>query len=32
VISSEDDIKDILDKVKIETEAILEDDKIAGLH
>jgi len=32
VISSEDDIKDILDKVKIKTEAILEDDKIAGLH
>ena len=32
VISSEDDIKDILDKVKIETEAILEDDKIVGLH
>jgi kynurenine 3-monooxygenase len=32
VISTEDDIKDILDKVKTETEAILEDDKIAGLH
>ena len=32
VLSSEDDIKDILDKVKIETEAILEDDKIVGLH
>ncbi len=31
VISTEDDIKDILDKVKTETEAILEDDKIAGL-
>ncbi|WP_282043650.1 FAD-dependent oxidoreductase [Winogradskyella flava] len=25
-------LKDILDKVKTETEAILEDDKIAGLH
>ena len=32
VISTSDDIKDILDKVKTETEAILEDDKIAGLH
>lgn len=32
VISTEDDIKDILDKVKTETEAILEDDRIAGLH
>ena len=32
IISTEDDIKDILDKVKTETEAILEDDKIAGLH
>ncbi|MEM5564092.1 NAD(P)/FAD-dependent oxidoreductase [Psychroserpens sp. AS72] len=32
VISTEDDIKDILDKVKTETEAILEDDKIAGLR
>lgn len=32
VISSEDNLKDILDKVKIETEAILEDDRIAGLH
>lgn len=31
VISTEDDIKDILDKVKTETEAILEDDRIAGL-
>ncbi|WP_299111339.1 NAD(P)/FAD-dependent oxidoreductase [uncultured Winogradskyella sp.] len=32
IISTDDDINDILDKVKIETEAILEDDKIAGLH
>lgn len=32
IISTEDDIKDILDKVQSETEAILEDDKIAGLH
>lgn len=32
VISTSDDITDILDKVKTETEAILEDDKIAGLH
>ncbi|MBT8244080.1 MAG: FAD-dependent monooxygenase [Winogradskyella sp.] len=32
VITTDDDIKDILDKVKTETEAILEDDKIAGLH
>ncbi|WP_430466686.1 FAD-dependent oxidoreductase [Winogradskyella ouciana] len=32
VISTEDDINDILDKVKTETEAILEDDRIAGLH
>ncbi|ARV10274.1 kynurenine 3-monooxygenase [Winogradskyella sp. PC-19] len=32
IISTEDDIKDILDKVKTETDAILEDDKIAGLH
>jgi kynurenine 3-monooxygenase len=32
VISTDDDIKDILDKVKTETDAILEDDKIAGLH
>ena len=31
VISTEDDIKDILDKVTSETEAILEDDRIAGL-
>ena len=29
VISIDDDIKEILDKVKTETEAILEDDKIA---
>ncbi len=32
VISKDDDIKDILDKVKTETEAILEDDRVAGLH
>ena len=32
IISTDDDIKDILDKVKTETEAILEDDKIAGLR
>lgn len=32
IISTEDDIKDILDKVQSETEAILEDDRIAGLH
>jgi len=32
VISTSDDITDVLDKVKTETEAILEDDKIAGLH
>jgi kynurenine 3-monooxygenase len=32
IISTSDDIKDILDKVKTETEAILEDDKVAGLH
>ncbi|WP_407556181.1 FAD-dependent oxidoreductase [Winogradskyella sp. 4-2091] len=31
VISSEDNLKDILDKVNAETEAILEDDRIAGL-
>lgn len=31
IISMEDDINDILDKVKQETEAILEDDRIAGL-
>jgi kynurenine 3-monooxygenase len=31
VISSDDDLKNILDKVKTETEAILEDDRIAGL-
>lgn len=31
IISSEDDLKDILEKVKRETEAILEDDRIAGL-
>ena len=31
IISTKDDIKIILDKVKRETEAILEDDKIAGL-
>ncbi|MFD1063199.1 FAD-dependent oxidoreductase [Winogradskyella litorisediminis] len=32
VISAEDDIKDVLEKVKEETEAILEDDRIAGLY
>jgi kynurenine 3-monooxygenase len=32
VISASDDIKDILDKVKIETEAILDDHKVAGLR
>ncbi|WP_033960992.1 FAD-dependent oxidoreductase [Psychroserpens jangbogonensis] len=32
IISTEDDIKDILDKVNTETEAILQDDRIAGLH
>ena len=32
IISTEDDIKDILDKVQSETEAILQDDRIAGLH
>ncbi|MEP5255548.1 MAG: NAD(P)/FAD-dependent oxidoreductase [Winogradskyella arenosi] len=32
VISSEDNLKDILDKVNAETEAILEDDRIAGLY
>ena len=31
VISTSDDINEILDKVKTETEAILEDDRIAGL-
>ncbi|REG90050.1 FAD-dependent oxidoreductase [Winogradskyella sediminis] len=31
IISSDDDLKDILDKVNAETEAILEDDRIAGL-
>ncbi|NRD20906.1 FAD-dependent monooxygenase [Winogradskyella eckloniae] len=31
IISSEDDLKDILYKVNAETEAILEDDRIAGL-
>ncbi|NRD23155.1 FAD-dependent monooxygenase [Winogradskyella litoriviva] len=31
IISSEDNLKDILEKVKVETEAILEDDRIAGL-
>jgi len=31
IISSEDDLNDILDKVNAETEAILEDDRIAGL-
>nr|WP_179334365.1 NAD(P)/FAD-dependent oxidoreductase [Winogradskyella costae] len=32
IISPEDGLKDILKKVKAETEAILEDDRIAGLH
>ncbi|WP_340154642.1 NAD(P)/FAD-dependent oxidoreductase [uncultured Winogradskyella sp.] len=32
IISSEDNLKDILEKVKVETEAILEDDRIAGLQ
>nr|WP_179321294.1 FAD-dependent monooxygenase [Winogradskyella helgolandensis] len=32
IISPEDNLKEILEKVKTETEAILEDDKIAGLH
>ena len=32
VISTTGDMKAILDKVKTETEAILENDKIAGLH
>jgi len=32
IITTDDDIKDILDKVKTETEAILEDDRVAGLH
>ncbi|MUU77958.1 FAD-dependent oxidoreductase [Winogradskyella endarachnes] len=31
IISLEDDLKEILDKVNAETEAILEDDRIAGL-
>lgn len=31
IISVEDDIKDIFDKVKTETEAILQDDRVAGL-
>ena len=31
IISVEDNLKDILEKVKKETEAILEDDRIAGL-
>ncbi|WP_179022324.1 FAD-dependent oxidoreductase [Winogradskyella forsetii] len=31
VMSSEDDLKDILEKVNAETEAILEDDRIAGI-
>lgn len=31
IITVDSDLKDILDKVKKETEAILEDDKIAGL-
>ena len=32
IITTDDDIKDILDKVKTETEAILEDNRIAGLR
>ncbi|NRA91996.1 MAG: FAD-dependent monooxygenase, partial [Psychroserpens sp.] len=32
IISMDDDIHDILDKVRTETDAILEDDRIAGLH
>ncbi|WP_299106480.1 NAD(P)/FAD-dependent oxidoreductase [uncultured Winogradskyella sp.] len=32
IISAEDNLKDILEKVKVETEAILEDDRIAGLQ
>ena len=32
IISTEDDLKDILDKVTTETKAILQDDRIAGLH
>jgi kynurenine 3-monooxygenase len=32
IISTEDDIKDILNKVITETKAILEDDRIAGLR
>lgn len=32
IITTDDDIKDILDKVQTETEAILEDDRVAGLH
>ncbi|EPR74223.1 Kynurenine 3-monooxygenase [Winogradskyella psychrotolerans RS-3] len=32
IMSSDDDLKDILEKVNVETEAILEDDRIAGLH
>ena len=31
-IKAEGDLKQILDKVKQETEAILEDDRIARLH
>jgi len=31
IISSQDDLKSLLEKVKVETEAILEDDRIAGL-
>jgi kynurenine 3-monooxygenase len=32
IISTSDNIKDILDKVKTETEAILDDAKIARLQ
>lgn len=31
IISTKDDIKEVLDKVKRETKSILEDDKVAGL-
>ncbi|WP_040278382.1 FAD-dependent oxidoreductase [Psychroserpens damuponensis] len=32
IISTDDDLKDVLDKVKTETEAILKDDKVARLR
>ena len=31
IIKTSDNLKDILEKVKTQTEAILQDDKIAGL-